>query len=185
MARRIFITGGARSGKSSYAESLLADEVDVLYLATGQAVDEEMVQRIARHKARRNPKWRTHEGIMDLGKTIRESAASHILLDCVTNWVSNLIFLKEEWPDPLPEKQKNALYEEIQSEVRDVLAAVEGTQKTLILVSNEVGMGLVSEYALGRLFVDFSGFIHQYIAQQCDEVYFMVAGLPLKVKGHP
>ena len=177
------ITGGARSGKSSYAEHLLKGWDDVLYIATAIRTDKEMEERINHHIRSRNTLWTTYEGFRDLDDVVRETATSCILLDCVTNMISNLIFALEIDPDQLSVEESNRLYDLIRLEFVKLVDAVRVTDKSLFLVSNEVGMGLISEYKLGRLFVDFAGFINQYLAAEADTVCFMVSGLPLVLKG--
>lgn len=183
MSKIILITGGNRSGKSTYAEQLLVQEDDVLYLATAVRTDSEMERRIQHHRASRNPRWVTHEGYRDLDQVLATHAQPSILLDCVTNMVSNLIFYGSGNVDELAEGEKEALFRRIQAEFRSLLRKARQTERRLILVSNEVGMGLISEYPLGRLFVDFAGFINQELAREADQVVFMVAGLPLTLKG--
>lgn len=188
MAKIILVTGGQRSGKSSFSEKLLEKRDDVLYIATAVRTDREMEERIKRHRQMRNSKWETLEGFKNLGVGIKESGRKFILLDCVTNMVSNLIFTSEDLKDIDPDElkldkdEKDRLYSEIKSLFEEIIEAVRNTESEIIFVSNEVGMGLVSEYPLGRLFTDFAGFINQYIASVSDEVYFMVSGIPVKIK---
>lgn len=183
MSEIILITGGARSGKSSFAEGLLKGSDDVLYIATAIRTDAEMEARIAHHIRTRNPRWITHEGYRDLDGALGQKGKPAILLDCVTNMISNLLFDQPEDPETLTREGEEALFMAIREEFEKLLAKARRDDRTLILVSNEVGMGLISEYRLGRLFVDFAGFINQYLASQADRVYFMVSGLPLTVKG--
>ncbi len=161
------ILGGARSGKSAYAESLLAG-APALYLATAQARDGEMGDRIARHRARRGADWTTLEEPLDLtGALSRHLTPDRpALVDCLTLWISNLM-----------------------EAGRDVEAATAGLCRLLadppgpvVLVSNEVGMGLVPETALGRAFRDHQGRVNQEVAQACRRVVFVAAGLPLMLK---
>lgn len=180
-SRITLITGGNRSGKSSYAESLCPAD-SVLYIATAIVTDEEMAARIQRHQKSRPETWRTLEGYRDLGSAAAEGEEDTILLDCVTNMISNLIFAQDQDVDALSKEGQDALYQAILKEFQDLVEGVRRTDKRLILVSNEVGMGLISEYKLGRLFVDFAGFINQYLAKQADDVIFMVSGLPLHLK---
>lgn len=183
MSKIILITGGARSGKSTHAEGLLKGHDDVLYIATAVRTDAEMEERIRHHIESRNPRWATHEGFSSLDEALRLAPQPYILLDCVTNMVSNLIFSRDLDFDSMSPAEADGLNQTIEGEFKRLLKAARSLDKTLILVSNEVGMGLVSEYRLGRLFVDFAGFINQMIAKEADEVWFMVAGLPLAVKG--
>lgn len=182
MGEIILVTGGARSGKSSFAEKLLKDSDDVLYIATAIRTDEEMERRIAHHIGSRNPKWVTFEGFRDLDQALMTHRQPLILLDCVTNMISNLMFYSSVDPEAMTKDEGNNLYLEIKIEFEKFLDAVLAQDRQLVLVSNEVGMGLISEHKLGRLFVDFAGFINQYLASRADKVYFMVSGLPMTVK---
>lgn len=182
MSEIILITGGARSGKSSYAEKLLESSDDVLYLATAIRTDEEMELRIAHHIQSRNQQWVTHEGYKDFETVLAKHPEHYILLDCVTNMISNLMFYHPVDPEEMTKEEEADLFLAIKNEFKNLLDCASRQGRYLILVSNEVGMGLISEYKLGRLFVDFAGFINQYLATRANRVYFMVAGLPLTVK---
>lgn len=183
MSQIILITGGARSGKSSYAEKLLTGSDDVLYIATAVRTDAEMEERIKHHIESRNALWTTHEGYRDLDAVLSQTPHSYVLLDCVTNMISNLLFYGSDNPEEMTPVEVDQLYVGVQAEFEKLLTAARQYNKTLILVSNEVGMGLISEYKLGRIFVDFAGFVNQYIAREADTVCFMVSGLPLALKG--
>ena len=182
MSKITLITGGARSGKSSYAEHLLDGNDDVLYIATAIRTDQEMEARIEHHIQSRNQKWDTSEGYRGLGEVLRETNKTFILLDCVTNMVSNLLFASDQDLDQANQATLDELYQGILKEFQELVEAARSFNKTLILVSNEVGMGLISKYKLGRVFVDFAGWINQWLAKQADEVTFMVSGLPLHLK---
>jgi adenosylcobinamide kinase/adenosylcobinamide-phosphate guanylyltransferase len=168
------ILGGARSGKSRLAERLAArSSRPVVYVATAEAGDGEMVARIAEHQARRPPQWRLVEQPLALAAALQAQAAADrcLLVDCLTLWLGNLLCRS----DPaLLARERAALLE--------VLPALPGE---LILVSNEVGLGVVPANELGRRFVDEAGRLHQAIAGLCDRVVFMAAGLPLVMKGNP
>lgn len=185
MSKIILITGGSRSGKSTFAESLLADRDDVLYIATATRSDGEMDERIQRHRVRRNPNWGTHEGYMDLGDVVRAAAQGHVLLDCCTLWFTNLLFgaggVDLEGGNITARTLDQAL-ELTDGQMRALVSAARDTGKTLALVTNEVGWGLVSEYPLGRLFSDLTGFMNQRMAALADEVYLVTCGLPLRLK---
>ncbi len=172
MKKIIFITGGARSGKSRYAEELARQfSGPKAYLATAQALDEEMAERIRRHRANRPQEWQTLEEPIEVVGCIEEGDRFHlILLDCLTLWVSNLMVAG--WDEARILEEGNRLL--------DACRQVKGS---LILVGNEVGMGIVPENAQARLFRDLSGLIQQKVAREADEVYFMVSGLALKMKG--
>lgn len=173
-SKLILILGGARSGKSTFAERLAADRATrVTYLATAQAFDDEMTARIAKHQADRPAHWRTAECPTDPAAAIRAHAGDTdlFLLDCLTLLVSNLLL-----GDTLNAE------ETVLSALDDVLAAYREAGADLLLVSNEVGLGLVPEYPLGRQYRDLLGKVNQRLAAVADHVYFLVAGLPLDVK---
>ncbi len=168
----IFITGGARSGKSHFALELAQRFAGQKgYLATAQALDEEMAERIQRHKRNRPKDWQTLEEPLQVAKVLKEWAGhfSVLLIDCLTLWISNSMMAK--W------SAKKILRE------ADRLLEVSQTMKgTVIIVSNEVGLGIVPDNPSARIFRDLSGLIHQKVSQQADEVYFMVSGLPHQLK---
>ena len=166
--RRILILGGARSGKSAYAESLMPAHGDKLYIATAHAGDAEMAARIEAHQLRRGTDWKTLEAPYDLAATIRAHAAAdtHMLVDCVTLWLSNLVLAGHE----------------VENAVDELLDTIEKVEGTLALVSNEVGMGIVPDNALARRFRDAAGRANQRLAAAADEVVFITAGLPLVLK---
>lgn len=166
------ILGGARSGKSALAERLaLATGHEVAYLATAQARDDEMAARIAHHRARRPASWICAEEPLALADALRRHAGANrcVLVDCLTLWLSNL--LGDADPDCF-ERERAALL--------DTLPQLPGE---ILLVSNEVGMGVVPMGELSRRFVDEAGRLHQALAASCDRVIFVAAGLPLALKG--
>ena len=169
----IFITGGARSGKSQFAQNLaLKFPGPKAYLATAQALDGEMAERILRHKKSRPADWQTLEEPCRITEAIRKNGDrfSLILLDCLTLWISNLMMA--EWTE-----------ERILAETDGFLQVCQGTKSSLIIVGNEVGMGIVPDNPQARLFRDLSGLIQQKIAREADEVYFMICGIPQTIKG--
>jgi len=173
MAKVLFITGGARSGKSRLAEARAREFGSPLcYLATGQAGDGEMADRIARHQARRGPEWQTLEEPIRLLAAIRgqDGYFAAMLLDCVTLWLSNLLFHYDNT-------------DRVLDEVRVLAGAFTEIQTPLVIVSNEVGMGIVPENQLARTFRDLAGEANELIAAVADEVYVTFSGLPLKLKG--
>ncbi len=173
MSRIIFITGGSRSGKSRFAEGLTAGFGGPLgYIATAAAGDAEMAERIARHQERRGPNWQTMEEPLDVCGVIvgHDGYFNAILVDCVTLWLTNLL-LHHDSPEP-------AL-----SEVKRLIALFPMLESPLVLVSSEVGMGIVPDNRLARTFRDLAGEANQLIAEASDEVYVTISGLPLKLKG--
>jgi adenosylcobinamide kinase/adenosylcobinamide-phosphate guanylyltransferase len=180
MGKRLtLILGGARSGKSSYAQRLAAERGEmVVYVATAEAGDGEMAERIAAHRAERPAHWQTIEAPRWVGAAIRSGAgqAGVILIDCLTLLANNIIV-------PLPESVTAHEAEAALSvEIEELLNAYAASRAEWIIVSNEVGLGLVPPYPLGRVYRDALGRANQRLAAAADEVLFMVAGLPLKVK---
>jgi len=170
--RSILVLGGARSGKSRFAEGLARDTgLEKIYLATGRAWDDEMRARIAAHKAdRADDGWTTHEAPLDLSGALKtlDQPDRVILVDCLTLWVTNLMM--EEGRD-------------VDADGGALAASLSELQATVIFVSNEVGLGIVPENRMARAFRDHAGRLHQSIAANAAEVYFVAAGLPLKMKG--
>jgi adenosylcobinamide kinase/adenosylcobinamide-phosphate guanylyltransferase len=182
-SRLILLLGGARSGKSALAERLaarLAGAGDVLYVATAQAGDDEMRARIAEHRRRRPASWRTLEAPLDLAASIRQHAAgaSVVLVDCLTVWTSNLMLREAGDSETLAPAQESAIL----THLADLLAACRSTSATCLLISNEVGLGLVPPYPLGRAYRDLLGRVNQRAAADADEVYLLVAGIPVDLK---
>lgn len=171
--RLVLVTGGARSGKSRFAEELagkLAQEV--IYIATAQITDEEMARRVAKHKARRPASWRTVEEPWDLKRALQEwgQAGRTILVDCLGTYVTNLLV------------EKGIKEEEASLALQDLARLAWASPADVIIVSNEVGWGVVPSYPLGRIFRDLLGSANQEIASLADEVYLVVCGLPLEIK---
>ena len=180
MGRLLLVLGGARSGKSAYAQQV-AQELGgsrVLFVATAQAWDEEMAQRIAQHQQERPAAWRTLEAPHNVGQAIalELDEAAVVLVDCLTLLVSNTILRLSESPDPV------AAAAAVEAEITALLQTCQENTATYIVVSNEVGLGLVPDNPLGRLYRDLLGRANQTLAAQAEAVYFMVAGLPVEVK---
>jgi adenosylcobinamide kinase / adenosylcobinamide-phosphate guanylyltransferase len=165
------VLGGARSGKSRYAESLVMEfPPPWLYVATAEPLDGEMTARIAAHRARRGADWRAVEAPRDLAGALADNAAGGaVLVDCLTLWLSNLMLADAD----------------IEAESERLEGVLARFAAPLVLVSNEVGSGIVPDNALGRRFRDAQGRLNQRMAARADRVVLMVAGLPLVVKGHP
>ncbi|MBI05278.1 MAG: bifunctional adenosylcobinamide kinase/adenosylcobinamide-phosphate guanylyltransferase [Pelagibacteraceae bacterium] len=165
-----FVIGGASSGKSLYAEELVMELPGApIYLATAQAFDDEMEDKIASHRRRRGDDWTTIEEPYDLPDAISENGVSNtvLLVDCLTLWLSNLIFLERD----------------ISKESDDLIEAISKVKGCIVLVSNEVGLGLVPDNQVGRHFRDLQGTLNQKVAAAADRVVFIAAGLPLTLKG--
>lgn len=172
------ILGGARSGKSSYAQFLIEEDgQQALFVATATAGDEEMAARIEAHKANRPVNWITLEASMHVGAAIQEAEpAPWILLDCITLLTSNVLL---SLPEPVDENEfQNAM----QREIDELLTAYNAHSGKWVIVSNEVGLGLVPSYPLGRYYRDALGRANQHLAKMADAVIFMVAGIPWRIK---
>ncbi|MBQ4012537.1 MAG: bifunctional adenosylcobinamide kinase/adenosylcobinamide-phosphate guanylyltransferase [Bacteroidales bacterium] len=170
MKRIILITGGARSGKSGYAEKLALSLSDApVYLATARIWDEEFRERVRRHQARRGPQWTNIEEEKQLSR--HDLSGRVVLVDCLTLWATNFFF-------------------DLESDVDRALAALQeefdrftAQDATFLLVTNEIGMGGTSDNAIQRRFTDLQGWMNQYAAARADEVILMVSGIPVKIKG--
>ena len=180
---RTFVFGGARSGKSAHAEMLAAASgKGVVYIATAQAGDDEMAVRIAHHRERRSDAWKTVEEPYALGAAItRWSAPERVLLiDCLTVWLSNLLFCEHKM---YPDVGKIVPPDRFHAEREAFLIALEQAPGDVIIVSNEVGMGVVPQGAISRWFVDEAGRLNQAVAARCERAIWVAAGLPLTLKG--
>lgn len=180
---RTLILGGARSGKSAYAERLAIDSgKEVVYLATATAGDAEMAARIAHHQGSRPPEWTTVEEPLALGnQLLRWSTPERlILVDCLTLWLSNLFFNGDA---SYPEVGALTLPAQFDEQQDMLTSALERCAGDVILVSNEIGLGLMPMGALSRRFMDEQGRLNQAMAAICDRAVFVAAGLPLTLKG--
>jgi adenosylcobinamide kinase/adenosylcobinamide-phosphate guanylyltransferase len=173
MAQVIYISGGARSGKSGYAQRLAeACPGPLLYVATAGVFDGEMAERVARHQRQRGDRWSTLEEPLDLSGRLPGAQAGQgaILLDCVTLWITNLLFHHGEETAP------------VFAAVEEFIRILPSLEAPLFLVSNELGQGIVPENSLARLFRDLAGEVNQRLASVADEAYLVVSGLPLRLK---
>jgi len=175
MGKLILILGGARSGKSKFAveqaEKLSSGRPRVVYVATASPLDEEMKRRIERHRKRRPPSWRTIEEKTDLTKILPKlRKVNTVIIDCLTFLISNLL---------LSGKREGAILKRI----REFSRILKRRNFTTLVVSNEVGMGIVPDTRLGRSFRDIAGQANQIIAELANEVYLLEAGIPIKIKG--
>lgn len=168
MTKSILITGGARSGKSTFAESLaLSLGRPALYIATAEARDDEMADRIARHRARRGAEWTTLAEPFALVETLEATdGGPPRLVDCLTLWLSNLMLADRDW----------------EGAVTALTGLLPRLSSPVIMVTNEVGWGIVPDNALARAFRDAAGLANQRIAHACDELWLCVAGHPLRIK---
>ena len=173
------ILGGARSGKSSYAQSLAeASGKSVTFLATAQALDEEMANRIQKHRSERPAGWETLEIPSDFASHVAQIKSDVVVLDCITLLVSNLLmqFVKDDFVDEGP------FLLAVQKELEGLIVAIHEQDQNWFVISNEVGLGLVPPYPMGRVYRDALGWANQRLAREADKVIFMVAGIPTTIK---
>ncbi|HAS53746.1 MAG: bifunctional adenosylcobinamide kinase/adenosylcobinamide-phosphate guanylyltransferase [Nitrospirae bacterium GWC2_57_13] len=173
MSKKIFITGGARSGKSSFAEALATELPGKrAYIATAQALDPEMAARIERHRRERDAVWETFEEPLAVADLLRRLQGSHdvVLIDCLTLWLNNVILGRVEADDA------------ILSMSEELVSAFSAFSGTCIVVSNEVGLGIVPDNPLARRFRDLAGIVNQRAAAAADEAYFVASGIPVRMK---
>jgi adenosylcobinamide kinase/adenosylcobinamide-phosphate guanylyltransferase len=165
----LLVLGGARSGKSRYAQARAeALDGELVFIATAQAYDEEMTERIVRHRLERGVRWRTVEAPIDLVDALDAEAqpGNVLLVDCLTLWASNLMLAERDYL----------------ADVDRLIAALRAARAPVILVTNEVGLGIVPDNPLARAFRDVAGTTNQMVAAAVDEAYFLVAGLPMRLK---
>jgi adenosylcobinamide kinase/adenosylcobinamide-phosphate guanylyltransferase len=170
----VLILGGARSGKSSFAQHLAKTVGDnVLFVATAEAGDDEMTKRIARHKASRPATWRSIEEPLELASVLKTETVSAdvVIVDCLTLWLNNLLL-----------REGDVSEEEVLGQVDTLIDVYEKGAASYILVSGEVGLGLVPPYPLGRTYRDIMGWMNQKLARRADKVFLMLAGIPLELK---
>lgn len=171
MGKIIFILGGARSGKSDYAMKMLRGKKGAAFIATCEPLDKEMKKRICLHRISRPKDWRTYEIYDEMSGSIKEISKNHkwAIADCMTLLISNLIMKKNT--------ARN-----IEMEVDKIITNIKSSGLNIVIVSNEVGLGIVPDTRLGRDFRDIAGRANQKIARAADKVYFMVSGLPWRIK---
>lgn len=171
MSGHILVLGGARSGKTGFAERLAMRTGErPLYLATAEALDDEMKERVRTHQQQRHSKFSTLEEPLKLSAALKSTLAKHdvILVDCITLWITNLLLANEN----------------VAAAVGDLVTTLKEIESArVILVSNEVGQGIVPDNAMARMFRDLAGAAHQQLAEICGEVHFIIAGLPMTLKG--
>ena len=194
MTKIVLVTGGARSGKSAFAEERLADRERVCYIATGlpRGEDPEWQERIRLHQERRPASWTTQEQYVGLADWLREQSHPVYLLDCATLLTSNRLFdlIAQHFPDKLELTEENFLSRQEQSfllqlleeEWQELLSAIRQTDAECWIVTDEVGLGIVPETRLGRFFRDVQGKINQLIAKEASEAYLVICGLAQQLK---
>ena len=193
----IFVTGGAKSGKSKFAEEMILRLNDGrrenVYLATSLVFDEEMKEKVRLHKERRKNDWETVEGYKNFENSLNKyftkvenEIKNNMLVDCLTNMITNIIFEEKDvdW-DNFDKKSYVEIVEKLDKNVENSvneLLNVANQFENVVIVSNELGMGLVPSYPLGRYFREIAGKMNQVVAERADEVYFVVSGIPMKIK---
>ena len=191
MGRLTLILGGARSGKSTFAEQRARElgGESVLYVATSETKDEEMQERVTKHRAGRPPAWGTLESSRNVAQALRQegSSARVVLLDCMTFLVANHLMdaaapKDNPFDDPSADPFDPQIETDVVAEVEALVAYVQESDIEMLVVSNEVGLGVVPPYELGRAYRDILGRANQILARHADEVLLLVAGIPMKVK---
>ncbi|MBI2471142.1 MAG: bifunctional adenosylcobinamide kinase/adenosylcobinamide-phosphate guanylyltransferase [Planctomycetes bacterium] len=177
MAKMTLVLGGARSGKSVFAEGLAKKYNDVVYIATAEVKDEEMRERIQTHRARRPIDWKTVEAPFHVDAVVSNlnEKVGVVYIDCITLYITNMLLNDDR--ENLKQKQSQIL-----GEINKLSKACRESRFDVIIVSNEVGLGIVPDNALSRVFRDIAGSANQTLADEADEVYFMVAGIAQKIK---
>ncbi|MET3557158.1 adenosylcobinamide kinase/adenosylcobinamide-phosphate guanylyltransferase [Streptococcus rupicaprae] len=194
MAKLVLVTGGARSGKSAFAEAALWDKPDVCYLATGlsRQDDPDWQERVRLHQQRRPEAWVTHEQYAGLGEWLRGASHRNYLLDCVTMLTTNVLFdtVAAQWPDKitldetcfLSRTEQAQLLEQLLSEWQSIIASLRDKDGEVYIVTNEIGLGIVPDTPLGRYFRDVLGQVNQFLAKEASEVYLVICGLAQRLK---
>ncbi len=176
----ILVTGGARSGKSMFAQSLLSACRRVVYIATAEVLDEEMAQRVALHRSARPETWRTAERPCDLEHVLE--GEDGCLLDCVTVLTSNIMYRHTAQYERIPRAVQEETEEAVKRQLDRLMDDAAQTGCRLVLVTNELGSGIVPEHHVSRVFRDIAGRVNQHLAGRADEVYLCVSGIPVKIK---
>lgn len=184
MGKVIVVTGGSRSGKSEYAEEIAkAQGEGVAYIATGVITDDEMRKRVDLHVVRRPKEWVTIEAYKNLDTKLEatKESVNTVLLDCVSVMTTNFMFDKDVFDNP-DDKSEHDILEDLLNEISKLIGCCKKKDYNLIVVCSEVGMGIVPESKVTRIFRDLNGKANQYIAKKADEVYMCVSGIPLRIK---
>ncbi len=185
MGKLIFITGGARSGKSRFAEVLARRHPGrVCYIATATIEDEEMARRVVAHQQRRPAEWDTIESSENLAATLYQAASHYdlLLVDCLTLYLARFLPVDLLQGDTLGSDVEERVHKQVDEEIAAIVATVRRIAADVVIVSNEVGSGLVPSYPAGRLFRDVMGYANQTLAREAEFAYAVVAGVPLDLK---
>ncbi len=180
MGRIVLVTGGARSGKSSFAESIYEGFLDVVYIATSRIYDDEMKDRVMLHRMQRPGEWKTFEGTYDLDNAVCEH--KNYLLDCLTVMSSNIMFDITKDYDRIPLEKQKKVEDRAVAEIEKLVKRIREIDGNLVMVTNEVGSSIVPENHVARVYRDIIGRVNQRVARLCDEVYIVACGLPLRLK---
>lgn len=180
MSRIILVTGGARSGKSTFAESIFEGIKDVVYIATSRVYDDEMKSRVELHRKSRPDVWKTYEGTYNLYDAV--CGSKYYLLDCLTVLTSNIMFDITESYEIIPYEKQKEVEDKVMAEIERLINKVKEIEGDIVLVTNEVGSSIVPENHIGRVYRDIIGRVNQRTARLCDEVYLVACGIPLKLK---
>ncbi len=180
----VMVTGGSRSGKSRFAEDFCQSRSEKLgYIATAQIYDNEMKERIERHRSRRGENWTTFEIPCDIESALDElSDYDYVLLDCLTMLIFNKMYVLSNQPENLNREERNEMEHRCLDFLEKIFAALCKSKNTYVIVTNEIGMGIVPESSLSRLYRDIVGKANQMLAESATEVYFVISGIPMKIK---
>ncbi len=174
------VTGGARSGKTNFAQKRLMSKRDVVYIATAKVEDSEMADRVKHHKDSRPSSWRTFEAYYDLQNALGKE--DNYILDCVTNLSSNIMFDLSKDVDFIDDKLQQVIEKEIMKQLNYLILKIREENKNLILVTNELGDSIVPQHHISRVFRDIQGRVNQSLASISDEVYIVICGIEVKLK---
>ncbi|WP_010234143.1 bifunctional adenosylcobinamide kinase/adenosylcobinamide-phosphate guanylyltransferase [Clostridium arbusti] len=180
MSRIILVTGGARSGKSSFAESIFDGIKEVTYIATSKIYDEEMRQRIELHRKSRPNEWTTYEDTYDIYKAVGDIRS--YIVDCITVMTSNIMFDITKDYKVIPFEKQEEVENKVLSEIEALMDKVKAINGELVMVTNEVGYSIVPDNHISRVYRDIIGRINQRVAKLCTEVYFVTCGIPRRIK---
>lgn len=176
----VLVTGGARSGKSSFAESLYRDKEDVVYIATAKAYDDEMKERVQLHQRSRPQVWRTYEGNYKLIEVLGDEG--NYLLDCITVLTSNIMFDISQDMEEISYESQRLIEERVLEEIESLIEEANKKNYNLTIVTNEIGSSIVPEHHISRVFRDIQGRVNQRIGALSNEVYLVCCGIPVKIK---
>lgn len=178
--RSILVTGGARSGKSSFAESIYVGKKDVVYIATSIVCDDEMKERVKLHRKQRPKEWETFEGYLNISDAVKGS--KNYLLDCLTVMTSNIMFEYTQNCEVIGPEMQKKVEDKAVSEIESLMYKIKLIEGNIVMVTNEVGCGIVPENHIARVFRDIEGRVNRRVAAMCSEVYIVCCGIPLKIK---